>query len=136
MSTEMEWIGMEKAPDTGEPFLMAVNIEPGKTDYITISWYDDDTGHRGNEGYVFWDCVGECWRHWNQTGGWMPLPGMPNIHACNNSVKNLLDTLEFYANPPRIDEDGDPLSIPEFYGEMDFGNRAFEAIKKFTEGNQ
>lgn len=37
--------------------------------------------------------------------------------------------LAFYANPfNQRDEDGEPVRVPDFYNEMDFGAKAFEAL--------
>ena len=43
--------------------------------------------------------------------------------------KILREALAFYANPfGRTDEDGEPQRVPDFYFEMDFGERARKAL--------
>lgn len=45
------------------------------------------------------------------------------------AYKAAMKALGFYADPPKKDEYGEPLSIPDFYSEMDFGDRAREALR-------
>ena len=45
----------------------------------------------------------------------------------------LMEALEFYANPyGRRDEYGDPVRVPDFYSELEFGALAKETLKPRT----
>ena len=41
----------------------------------------------------------------------------------------LRETLSFYADPPELDESGEMVHVPDFYDEMDFGERAQKALE-------
>jgi len=61
----------------------------------------------------------------------------PDNHTLLEALKVSYLALSFYEDPPKRDEDGEPLSLPDFYNEMDFGDRAREAknkILKILEG--
>lgn len=48
---------------------------------------------------------------------------------CQREREALRGALEFYADPfGRVDDYGDPVSVPDFYREMDFGARARGAL--------
>lgn len=47
-----------------------------------------------------------------------------------NAVEKVVKALEFYANPfNRRDDDGDPIPVPDFYSELNFGDRASDVLK-------
>lgn len=58
-----------------------------------------------------------------------PLVCGEYIPALLQALSEARGALEFYVDPwDRKDEDGDPVSVPDFYSEMDFGSRATKAL--------
>lgn len=52
-----------------------------------------------------------------------------SIETPDKDISLLREALEFYADPFKAkDEYGDPVSIPDFYNELDFGERARAAL--------
>lgn len=50
--------------------------------------------------------------------------------TAEEEVGRLREVLEFYADPyEQLDQHGYPVPVPDFYSELDFGERAVEALK-------
>lgn len=61
---------------------------------------------------------------------------LAEIDAIQAKLRDAEDALRFYVDPfDRYDEDGDIISVPDFYGEMDFGQRARDYFNKHGEKN-
>ena len=46
----------------------------------------------------------------------------------NDDIETLREALQFYADPPTEDENGEELRIPDFYSELNFGDFARKAL--------
>jgi hypothetical protein len=52
-------------------------------------------------------------------------------------VEGLERVLEFYADPHKFkDEYGQPVPVPDFYRELDFGDRALAALPQAAPGQE
>lgn len=52
-----------------------------------------------------------------------------NLSAQEAENRRLREALEFYADPfNRKDDAGDPIAVPDFYSELNFGDRASKAL--------
>jgi len=41
----------------------------------------------------------------------------------------IIETLEFYENPPTRDKNNQPTQVPDFYDEYSFGDKASECLE-------
>ena len=46
------------------------------------------------------------------------------------------EALRFYSDPPNFDKEGERLSVPDFYDEMDFGETARATLAYIKEGKE
>jgi len=51
------------------------------------------------------------------------------IKSLQHENRLLREALSFYANPPELDESGAMVHVPDFYDDMNFGERAQKALE-------
>lgn len=55
----------------------------------------------------------------------------PEAKLLARTVLRMKKALEFYADPfSQVDDYGEPVSVPDFYDEMEFGNTALTALSE------